>query len=257
MNTVKQSLNRLPGSSLSLETRRFQSACSYLTDINTLTVSKAVLKKDLEKICPGLRIAETQAAVDSCNRLKYEVFTVELGQANKDCNHEKRTIEDSLDETGVILGVFDDKGEAIATCRINFEGHSDSPYNSLFQLTKLEKSHTIAVASKLAIKKEHRGSRVYRGFTNAIYHLTVRFHAERLVLGCQDNLMPLYRRLGFKAYGESKKLPAFGKIQPMVLELDSFSYLAKCRSPLVRVAEEFFLKSETLKVSQRNQRSIQ
>jgi CRP-like cAMP-binding protein len=153
-------------------------------------------------------------------RLRYNVCCVEYGRESPDADHEKKILQDSLDEFGHVF-VAVKAGEVIGTFRTNLsrEG-SMGIFEELYGMNS-SKHHPArtAICGRFTVKKSNRGTPVFLKMCSALLGHIIRQDIVECYVGCEPNLAAIYATLGFRRAAEQFYHYDFGPNDPMVLDL--------------------------------------
>jgi predicted GNAT family N-acyltransferase len=176
-------------------------------------------------------------------QLRYQVFVEELDKPLHSAKQQEAQLVDALDNNSILLYV-EAHGEIIATARLTMAPYSDYPVNlsTIFQMQKFHTafnhSKLLALATKLAVKKEYRSSPALYLLITEIYKIL----AEEAIFicfgGCNPHLIPLYERMGFRRFAANFRDEGYGLLVPIVMFLNDLDYLRSIRSPLYRQARK-------------------
>ncbi len=189
-------------------------------------------------------------------RLRYEVYCEELGRHSPHADHEKRTIADHLDDTGLVFLAIEDR-EAIGTLRAN--ASSDSRLGILEDLYGMKKSpyhpDATGICTKFIVKKSKRGSPASMKLIAAVVRYGVRSGIKECYIDCIPALLPYYKAIGFSITGNKFVHRENGLSYPMVLDVEKHAKSLTKEATSVRFAR-LILKAKTIKMIDSIRQSI-
>jgi predicted GNAT family N-acyltransferase len=169
----------------------------------------------------GIALCRDKAALENAQRLRYEVYCVELGRQSPYADHQSKTIKDDLDAFGHTFVAVED-GETIGTLRTNFS--TEGPLGAFEQLygMRASKHHPgrTAICTKFIVKRSKRGSLAFFKLMVAWLEYITTKGALECYIDCTPNLVPFYERFGFaRAAGAPFCHHENGLSLPMMLDL--------------------------------------
>lgn len=188
-----------------------------------------------------IAIARTEAEKARIFEFRYRIYVEELGK-NKlsSANHVERQITDRLDSCGLLFYAADEKGELLATLRVNL-GKDAPPTEDQISIYGLDKFlerfsiEDLSFTSRLMVTRDRRGSNTLAQLLAFAYEYGVRQGARLDFCHCQPSLVQVYQHLGYRRYKENFVDPDTGYRVPMVLLGQDIEHLKLIRSPFVRV----------------------
>ena len=160
----------------------------------------------------SISVAQTTSEKKAAYRLRYDVFTTELGD-ERYSNHEAKEFRDTDDvETSLIfVGKFG--GETVGTCRLKLLRHQEFIALDQYHIGVLAKhldcdiealSKGLAAIDRAAVAKSWRGTGLIKAMFNALETEAISLGARTLIGSVEQSepaLTVFYRRvLGYNAY---------------------------------------------------------
>lgn len=188
----------------------------------------------------SFRVARSASEREAIYKLRYRVYVEEMGRNQKWADHPSRRIEEPLDAKGILIGAFLGN-ELIGTCRLNFTHDPAIEYRELYDFERFERlfPRKVMFTSKLMILPQYRGSALFLDFMRACFRLSLEAGAEANVIDCNDHLVGVFTRLGFRQYQEKVEHPLYGWVTPMVMFHFDLDHYRRVRSPLGPIVESF------------------
>jgi predicted GNAT family N-acyltransferase len=186
-----------------------------------------------------VRRATTEHEREAIYRLRYQVYIEEMNGANRhrEANAQNQQLRDSWDDRAHHFYAMH-QGTIVACAR--FITRRDGPLEceEHFNLERFVPSYpnSIGMTSRLALHPEHRGSHLLKQLTCAIYQYLREENIQFNFIDCHTRLLPLYSKLGFRAYRPGFNHAQYTYVVPMVLVVDDLEFLEQVRSPFVPVA---------------------
>lgn len=189
---------------------------------------------------PHLRIATTAAEREAIYRLRYEVYAVENGFSPPG-SADFRAWEDASDAKAAHLYVMVE-GKIVGALRIMYGADGPFPEEThraydLDRFLQIVSRTKIAIASRFAIKREHRAGPI----SIQLLLECARLQRQRGVALCFGDspltLLRFYTTLGFRAYVTPYHHPVAGTLAPFVFIVGDVDYLRQINSPLVALAD--------------------
>jgi predicted GNAT family N-acyltransferase len=158
--------------------------------------------------------------LESAQKLRYDVYCVELGRNSPYADHEKKIITDALDAAGQTL-IAVEAGETIGTLRANLP--SKAPLGVLEELYGMRASRhhpdATSICTKFIVKRSRRGSAAAMMLIAAMVRYGVRNRIKECYIDCIPALLPYYKALGFEMTGPRFFHRENGPSYPMKIDL--------------------------------------
>lgn len=189
-----------------------------------------------------VRKATTEREREAIYRLRYQVYIEEMNGADR--HHEADTHAQQLRD------VWDDRAHhfyvmqqdiIVACARVIMRRDGALECEEHFDLERFGPSYPrhIVMTSRLALHPEHRGSHLLKQLTCAIYQFLREEDIHFNFIDCHTRLLPLYSRLGFRAYRPGFNHAQYTYVVPLVLVVDDLEYLEQVKSPFVPIAKNY------------------
>ena len=188
-----------------------------------------------------IRVAQSAEDRAAVYRFRYEVYVEELGWKQHYADHDRRTVEEPLDATGVIVAAF--QGDrVVGTVRRNFGSTCDlGYYPELCEMAVYAGDaypKRVSITTKMLVASEHRSTLLPTRMGIEAYHATWDRGALIDFITFDINLTHLeryYTRIGYVAYREPAEHPEFGMSRLMMWQFRDLEHLIRVRSPYVDV----------------------
>lgn len=190
----------------------------------------AVSACDMDKI--NIRLAKSPEEREKVFKFRYSVYIEEMQRKSNYCDHQRKIIEEPLDETGYIYAAFDSNDKVVGTFRNNYLRDGGlGYYEKLYQLDKFDASffEKISIITKLIILKQYR-RRLVSDIMAAAFLSTLKGGVELNVIDTNSHLVKFFKHFGYKDLGLILH-PEYGEVNLMVLELKNIEHLKSVNSP--------------------------
>lgn len=171
-------------------------------------------------------------------RFRYDIYVREMARAQKDADHRRGRIEDSLDAFAVLLAAIDASSGLVAgTVRANVLGDGDiGPYDDLYGLGRLSTAarRATSITTRLMVERTRRGSVLAARLATALYALGVARGVTTDYIDCNAHLVPFFQHLGYRPLRLIHH-PDYGRVTLMRIDIGDTAHLRRCGSPLAAV----------------------
>jgi len=165
-----------------------------------------------------IRLCRSEGMLEAAQRLRYEVYCLELGRQSPFADHGRKVIADALDDAGYVF-VAMEAGEVIGTLRVNFP--ADGSLGLLEDVYGMKQSShhpdRTSVCTKFIVKRSKRKSAAACMLICAIARHCTQSGKKELYIDCIPALLPYYKAIGFKIAAESFYHRENGPSYPMVI----------------------------------------
>lgn len=204
-------------------------------------------------MCITIRPVATPAEYQAVCQLRYQVYINERRVDEKYADHDRRVIEEPLDEQGLVLAAFED-GRVVGSIRMNV-GHDPhiGDYADFYDIDGIGGSDrgTKAIVTKLMVDQDHRRSMLGIRLVQEVYQRFLEMGVRFVFIDANENLIKLYERLGFVAHLEDTVHPVYGLVRRMVIELHDEAHLEAVRSPFLALYRAWSRSQVTVSVGLR------
>ncbi len=183
-----------------------------------------------------LKLHLTKQELHEIFKLRYSVYIEELKYHQFHVDHKLKILEDPLDKTGNLFGIFK-SNEVIGTVLSNYVKRSDLGfYSGLYKMREYPNGsyYDSSITTRLIVRRDYRSTSVGLRLAFATYIQGLKDNIQYDFMDCNQNLVPFFVRLGYKVYQESMYHPEFGHGAVLVLELQNIKHLDKCNSPFAK-----------------------
>jgi predicted GNAT family N-acyltransferase len=194
-----------------------------------------------------IRLATTNEERDAIYRLRYQVYIEEMNGAHRhqEADVGKQQLRDAWDDRAYHFYALQ-QGEVVACARILMRRDGPLECEEHFELERFGASYPyhLGMTSRLALHPGHRGSHLLKQLTCAMYAFVRQEGVHFNFIDCHTRLLPLYSRLGFRAYRSGFNHAQYTYVVPMVLVVDDLEYMEQVKSPFVPIAKQYPCSSE-------------
>jgi len=184
-----------------------------------------------------IRIITAPHEREAVYRQRYSVYVEELGYPQRHADPETRTVREPLDDTGEILGAFDEAGRLMASLRNNYGNTHFGEYVEYYQMRRFGPYFPgdLAIITKLIIDRPYRRSTVLQRLMCANY-LQILGRASFALIDSKPPLDAYFRRYGFRQIAPEFIHPAAGRVVPLVVAVMDHRYFLEVRAPHAKLA---------------------
>lgn len=165
-----------------------------------------------------IRLCRSKDMLEAAQRLRYEVYCLELGRQSPFADHGRKVIADALDDAGYVF-VAMEAGDIIGTLRVNFP--ADGSIGVLEDVYGMNRSphhpDRTAVCTKFIVRRSKRKSPAACMLICATARHCTQNEKKELYIDCIPALVPYYKAIGFKIAAESFYHRENGPSHPMVI----------------------------------------
>jgi N-acyl-L-homoserine lactone synthetase len=186
--------------------------------------------------------ATTEHEREAIYRLRYQVYIEEMNGAHRhqEADPHNQQLRDAWDDRAQHFYAMQ-HGTVVACARLIMRRDGPLECEEHFNLERFAPSYPerIGMTSRLALHPQHRGSHLLKQLTCAMYQFVREEELQFNFIDCHTRLLPLYSRLGFRAYRPGFNHAQYTYVVPMVLVVDDLEYLERVKSPFVAIAKGY------------------
>jgi predicted GNAT family N-acyltransferase len=186
--------------------------------------------------------AATEREREAIYRLRYQVYIEEMngGDRHQEADAHGQQLRDEWDDRAHHFYAMQ-QDTVVACARLIMRRDGPLECEEHFNLERFAPfyPHSIAMTSRLALHPNHRGSHLLKQLTCAMYHFAREEDVYFNFIDCHTRLLPLYSKLGYRAYRPGFNHAQYTYVVPMVLVMDDLEYLEQVKSPFVPVARSY------------------
>ena len=246
---VLEQLERHQPSIASQFLHRLAQVAEERTSYNLLTAAKGPAYSKSSEM--EVLICRTDEMLLRAQKLRYEVYCVELGRQSPFADHARRIITDDLDRFGNTFVAIQD-GEIIGTLRSN-EAELGS-LGILSELYGMNKSahhpRATAVCTKFVVRKSRRGGPTAFKLIAAVVRYGLQRQVKECYIDCIPSLLPYYQAIGFVSCGRRFLHRENGPSDPLRLDLEKYGKRLTIEMGLASFAA-FIIRSQFYKLRNR------
>lgn len=184
-----------------------------------------------------IREIDQSNAVDlyAVGALRYEVTVAEMHLDMRHADHCSRTIIEPLDYCGHVFGAYSD-GELVGTMRQNLLKEAGvGDYYEAYGISQLPatRQEFVSVTTRLAVTRQYRNSRVSLLLPIYGYRFLLENSITHDVIDSRPNLLPVFKKLGYREHIETWGHPEFGDVVVQYLDVEDEAHLARVGSPFL------------------------
>lgn len=180
--------------------------------------------------------------IQECFKLRKEIFGKELKRENKNLEYNPSETDEFDDKSIHIICKNSKTGEIIGALRMTKASnlvHNKKQFKE-YSLNKIPKSlwNKTYTISRLIIKKKFRRTVASLKMFEKAYEFHLLNNTDILLLVCEPNIIPIYRKLGFKPLDRIFTSCYGGYRIPLFATIHNYDYLKECRSPIFSIAKK-------------------
>ncbi|MBA2252941.1 MAG: GNAT family N-acetyltransferase, partial [Nitrospirales bacterium] len=189
-----------------------------------------------------VRRATTDREREAIYRLRYQVYIEEMNGADRhhEADAHAQQLRDAWDDRAHHFYAMQQE-TVVACARVIMRRDGPLECEEHFNLERFGSSYPehIGMTSRLALHPEHRGSHLLKQLTCTIYQFLREEEIHFNFIDCHTRLLPLYSRLGFRAYRPGFNHAQYTYVVPLVLVVDDLEYLEQVKSPFIPIAKSY------------------
>jgi predicted GNAT family N-acyltransferase len=180
-------------------------------------------------------VASSAEARESIFRFRYEVYIEELNKMHIAADHSNKMMCDEADDISTLYYAVDETG-LMATVRVQHGAYGafQQKEKAFYNINAFEKciaSKQIGITDRLMVKKEYRRSFLTHEIMLATYLDAVKQDMKACFISCEEKLLPMYFRYGFRMYDEPASIDSGDKRYKLIIIVHDRQHLEKMRSP--------------------------
>lgn len=180
--------------------------------------------------------AKSDVELDALYRFRYSIYVEEMHRKQKYADHAAKTIRDPLDDFSKNITAWHE-GKIIASLRLTWprdvkHGHFEY-YRALYGMGEFSgvALRKQSIVTRLMVDKSYRGTAIVVRFFIACYQFALDHGTEVSFMDCNDHLVKLFERIGWKHYRGKITHEEYGEVTPMRLDLHDIAHFRALRSP--------------------------
>jgi N-acyl-L-homoserine lactone synthetase len=186
------------------------------------------------------REVKEPADLQSIHRLRYEVYVEEMGRRQRYADHDRRLLQEPLDDDAIHLAAYPrDGGAPLGALRLHLSSRSRlEVFEQLYGLAPGRFASRTMVITRLITQPRARGGRASAGLllAKAAYRLALEEGVEHGYIDCGRPLVPFFEWLGFDCLRLFEHAE-YGEIAIMQMDPRDADRLAKTDSPFLPLLE--------------------
>ena len=184
-----------------------------------------------------IKIAGSQKEKDAVFSFRYEVYVEELQKNHIQADHQQRMIYDQADSFSLLYYCMK---ESALISRVRSQRGAEGSFRNedatYFQIDDFEQVchyHEMAIVDRLMVAKSHRHGPLGHEMMLATYLDGLRLGTKVCFITCEEKLLNMYFRYGFRRYGQPAALSNGEGRFKLVLYLCDRAYLQQAGSPFL------------------------
>lgn len=186
-----------------------------------------------------LEVLQGLSRIEEIERFRYSIYVAEQHKPLPAADHQAKRLPDADDHSAFHFCVRNSAKELVGYTRMHYAEAIPSAEIAQLELGDLVRHSpkVLGFISKLMVDKSLRGrTNAVRLIMTMIEYGCERFkEAEGAVFHCSSELVPLYRRMGFRPFGEPFLDPYVGQQTPMVAIFRDLEHFEQCSSPIAAI----------------------
>lgn len=188
-------------------------------------------------------IATTPEEKKEIYRLRYTIYTEEIGYDLVGADHKNKLLYDELDEWGTLF-YAKIGSEIVGTVRVNIGRLEDfsSEIVKMYSMDKFQEyyhkdeNYNFGMASKGMVACSYRNMPVFTMLMAKVFELYCEKQVDFGFLNTNFYLVPLYEYYGHRRIGKNTIEPSFGIATSLVVMPDDIHHLLRVNSPFLKTA---------------------
>lgn len=184
-----------------------------------------------------INIARNAAEKELIYRFRYLIYIEEMGKLHMKADHINRLLCDETDlYTTLYYVLINNSIAATLRSQNGIDGPFGSTENIFFDIDQFEgifDHRSISVNDRLIVDKPYRRSMLYHRMMIKTYTDGLQIGTKLCFISCDDSLLPMYIRYGFRIYREPALLKSGERRHRLLLLLCDKGHLEKVRSPFL------------------------
>jgi predicted GNAT family N-acyltransferase len=195
-----------------------------------------------------VKVAETAEEREAIYRQRYSIYAEELHVYESLADHERKILTDDNDAASRL--VYARIGnDVVGTIRVQLVSDASLPdlYRATFHVDEFVGTvpyERMGVISRFMVNKPYRHTNVAFALMRAVLEVVLRDGVQLLFLDCSPHLVNLYLSLGFRTYTSNYHSVDLGVVVPMVGVLPDLDHLARIRSPLLPLMQQYVTRAD-------------
>jgi GNAT superfamily N-acetyltransferase len=187
-----------------------------------------------------IREARSNEELESVYAFRYRIYVDEMQRPQKDADHSRRRIEDSLDVTAINLAAWHDS-TVVGVARVNLARDGAlGMYEEFYDMRAAGTDHPwrTSITTRLMVAPEHRHSVLPLLLVLECYRVGLARNLRWNFIDCNDHLVGFFERIGFVPHLPRASHPEYGPVNRMRLDLLDEAHLESVSSPFLGVLKE-------------------
>lgn len=192
----------------------------------------------------AIELITTPERERAVRRFWYDIYVSEMGRHRNQSmhvDHERKELVNPWQLDADTFAATED-GKIIGTVQSAYLGKADcSKYIKLYGLATqpLSQLTRAAITSRLMVAEEYRSSGLAIALGLATYIKGLNDGIERSYIDCNEHLIRLYTRIGYREHLGWIQHPNYGRVYSMVIDLHDRAHFKAIRSPLLKTLDDY------------------
>ena len=165
-----------------------------------------------------VRVATTPAELEAIYRFRYDVYVREMGKPLSTADHANGRLTDANDE-GAIQYFVAEEQQVLGAMRLHAGNVPAAVVERLDAARFGLPVDKLGFVSKAMVSRDRRGSLSFLAMAKTAYETAAAKGVELGLIHCRRDLVPLYERIGYRAYGPAWVDVEVGPQAAMVLNM--------------------------------------
>ncbi|MFN7591590.1 MAG: N-acyl amino acid synthase FeeM domain-containing protein [Planctomycetota bacterium] len=165
-----------------------------------------------------VRVAHTPVELEAIYRFRYDVYVREMGKPLSTADHANGLLTDGFDAGAIQYFVGDDT-QVIGAMRLHAGNLPAAVVERLDAARFGLPVSKLGFVSKAMVSRDRRGSMSFLAMAKTAYETAAARGVELGLIHCRRDLVPLYERIGYRAYGPAWVDAEVGPQAAMVLDV--------------------------------------
>lgn len=169
-------------------------------------------------------------------RFRYEICEDELGLGDDYADHEKRTIQDPLDDFAHFVCAYKN-GKMIGTARVNFCTEGDPGYyRDFYELEGVGGDYPdkVSFSTRIMVDRKHRRGLLPLLISVECFRLGIQKNVRWCFCGCRLDILPFFLKLGYDLINPEKNHRNYGPTAVLRFDLNDPKHYDKKKSLFAR-----------------------
>lgn len=168
-----------------------------------------------------IRLASSDEDLERLYRFRYSIYVEEMNRVQYDADHEKKWIQDTLDDKGYNMLAFKN-GNLVGATRINLIRDGYIPYYTEFYRIYEQPGVTMdnaCIVTRMMISSSMRKSGLALRLCLESYEFALNSNIRYSFCDCNDHLVDFFQSFGWGHYIGTSVHKEYGEVHPLIIDL--------------------------------------